>query len=114
MKRNPKMEGKEKIDCFISITDLAALSSGSSIKIPPNETYRLTINYPVKEERTFPIEGGEFGLLLLDLFAEIEICYWKVFEEQPFNTINHGIEDLTLEGMEINHDEKTIGLSVGS
>jgi hypothetical protein len=86
---------------------------GDVDKLPPNSTYRLTIDYPLYEKRSYEIKTGKSGMGLGALIRAIGKCYEKACENDD-NVWGHSIDDLFLEEIKINHSKKMIIVDVSS
>lgn len=88
---------------------------GNEFYLPPNEIYSLVIDYPFDRERIYQIKTGK-GMGLVRLFKHIGKAYDKAYADadKGNNGYWHGIEDLIIEGISVNHTKKKITLSVGS
>ena len=93
------------------------------IQLPPNETFVLTIDYPLSREALVEIETGEKGLGSLGLLGRIAKAYKKIYEEEDgtseisigkYGIWGHDIEDLYIEYVIVDFEKKTIKLRMGS
>lgn len=119
-----KKPNKQSLTVFIPITNLDAIWKGTFNKLPPNSSYELEIDYPLDRPAKFKINTGKNGMSLVVLLGKIGKYYHKVYEQEDLDIANHkegrygiwghDIEDLSLEGLDINHKRKTIKLSIGS
>ena len=109
-----KKKTKERIKTNIHITDIEYWPN-QDILLPANKVYTLIIDYPFDDEGKFTIKTGK-GLGFVGLVKRIFSCYEKQYAnaEKSNNGYWHGIGDLYLEGIDLNHKDKTIRLSVGS
>ena len=100
---------------FIPIISLDAVWKGDASSLPPNKTYSLIIDYPLDKPAVFKIKTGKKGMSFLSLLNKIGIFYNRVYEDgHKYVVWGHDISDLSLEGIDINHKNKTISLYVGS
>lgn len=109
---------KEDITIHIPLTYLDSIWKGELERLPKNQTYQLTIDYPFHNPAIYPIKTGKTGMGWVKLLKEIGKAYFKTFEQDE-KTGQHGnwghcIEDLQLEGIMVNHKTKKIGLCMGS
>ena len=108
---------KQSAWLFIPITDLGCGWKGEIDRLPANQTFDLVIGYPLggTKPHHFPIKTGKKGMGLIALLGKIGQAYEKLYEDPVGNHIfGHGIDDLCLEGININFTAKTITLRVGS
>lgn len=117
-----KPKAKQSISCDIRV-DALECWSGKDFWLEPNSTYSLVIDYPFNIPATFPIKVGADGMGLIGLLPHIG----KAFDKRYTSIDNakgakladvawywHGIDDLTIEGISVNHKTKKITLNVGS
>lgn len=105
----------QSVTLFIPVTNLDAIWKGDTSSLPPNKTYTLTIDYPLDKPAKFKISTGKNGLSFLSLLKRIGSLYKKVYEnEDKYGVWGHVIDDLQLEGIDINHKKNTIDLYIGS
>lgn len=107
---------KQNIKCDISVKRLDCFS-GQDISLLPNETYVLTIDYPFNKEGEFKIKTSNKGMGFFGLLSHIYKSYIKQYENAENDDDNgywHGIGDLVIEGIHIDHSKKTITLDIGS
>jgi len=112
-----KNKDKQEVTCFIHSDEWSAIWRGDSIKLKPNSTYQLIIDYPFNTPTSFPIKTGKKGLGFLDLIPKIGKAYEEKYnqaEEDDAACYWHGIEDLSLGGIYVNHKTKIITLGVDS
>lgn len=110
-----KMKKTERINCNVRVEELEYWGSGD-LSLPANQTYTLVVDYPFSIPGHFPIKTGK-GMGLSGLFKEIYKAYIKQYvnaEKQDDNGYWHGIEDLAIQGIRVNHKKKEITLDVGS
>lgn len=78
----------------------------------PKGKFTATIDYPMSVEHTFTVEGP---LSTIELAIRVAKEYNKVYcEPDKYGIWGHCIEDLVLEGMDIDLKKKTIEIFVGS
>lgn len=105
----------KKIDIDVRISKIKTYVKDIQYKLPPNESYKLIIRYPLSNPAEFEIKTGKDGLNQLDLIAKIGTCYNKVYKNaDKYGIWGHVIEDLVLVGIDINHTKKIITLQVDS
>lgn len=106
-----------KISCDFKIDHIIDYMSGEDIYLPPNETFELQIDYPC-DKTIFKINTGAKGMGSFGLVKEIGKGYQEIYKNaettNPFNVWGHGIEDLALEGIDVDFTNKKIKLHVGS
>jgi len=95
-------KGIQLIDCWLR---LSADLPGDEVVVPPNQTYKLVLDDPMGRRR---IQSGKKGMGAISLLRGIK----KAYEE-------HGVADdkmagMTIEGIQIDHDKKTITPIIGS
>lgn len=109
---------KQNITIFIPVANLSAQWKGDFQKLPPNKTYTLVIDYPLSNNAQYKINTGKHGIGLVALLSKIGKFYQKTYDMDDFDgrygIMGHDIEDLSLEGIHINHKLKRISLSIGS
>lgn len=110
------MKNIQSVTCFIPITNLEAKWGGEFL-LPPNSVYTLIIDYPFDIPGKFPIKTGKNGMNFIQLMPKI----FKAYQQQYRNADNdnrngywHGIDDLSLGGVRVNHNKKEITLGVDS
>jgi hypothetical protein len=83
--------------------------------LPANQTYVLTIDYPFDQPGDYPINTGK-GMGVLELLPHIYQAYKYQYQnaKKTGNGYWHGIGDLFIEGIKVNHQIKQITLEVGS
>lgn len=118
MKSN-KQSVKQSVDTNVSIEWLAGKQwtsrNKNEINLPPNSTYKLIVDYPVMDPVEFKFSTKN-GMGIQGLLIQIGKAYRKIYDDRnnKYGAYGHGIEDLTLSGIEINHNLKTIKLCVDS
>jgi hypothetical protein len=112
-----KKQTKQSASLHVPITYLGSTWKGELSKLPANKTYTLVIDYPFGGEREhlFPIKTGKNGLGLIALLGKIGQAYEKIYSDpDAYGVFGHGIDDLALAGIDINHKTKKIELWVDS
>src|SRR5208283_3116226 len=117
--KKPK-QNKQNADLNIPITMCNSTWKGDFEKLPSNETYELKIDYPLTHPARFNIKTGAKGMNLLQLIKIIGELYEKIYEAEPdddfcdedgiYGIYGHGIDDLNLSGINVNHTTKKITL----
>jgi len=105
----------QKMNCDIRLTSIEYWK-GKNILIPKNSTYSLTIDYPFSIPGIFKLQTKK-SVGLIELLKFIHKCYekqYKIADKDEDNSYWHGIEDLVIEGININHKTKKITLYIGS
>ena len=114
MKRNlPK---KQSVNCNVAVTDCEYFRN-DPVFLPPKETYTLVIDYPFSKWGSFKIKTGVKGMCLGGILKQIHVAYVKQYEAAEIDDNQeywHGIEDLAVEGIAVDHVKKEIRLSMGS
>ena len=89
---------------------------GELDKLPPNQTFYLNIDYPIDGPgHSFLIKTGKHGLGLIGLLNEIGSAYEEIYKAPERNRVyGHSINDLIIEGINIDFKNKLITLDVGS
>jgi len=114
------MKNKQSLTVFIPVTNLSAIWKGDFNRLPANSTYQLIIDYPLTHPVTYNIKTGKNGMGLISLLSKIGKLYEKTYQDdddsdgEKHGIWGHDIGDLSLEGIDINHNRKTITLAVGS
>jgi hypothetical protein len=106
----------QSINCDIYVSNLGAWG-GKDFQLLPNSTYTLVIDYPFSVPGNFEIKVSKDGMGLIGLLSHVRKAYDKQYSsasKTPGQGYWHGIEDLYIEGITINHAKKLIKLSVGS
>lgn len=105
---------KQNISLDVQVSALDYFKGDMQL-LPPNKTYQLIIDYSVSNWATYKIHTGKSGIGLNRLLTYIGKAYNKVYAaEDKYGVWGHGINDLALEGINIDHTSKTIRLQVGS
>lgn len=107
---------KQSIDCNIRVDDLE-FWKGKEFHLLPNSDYILIIDYPFYKHGEFKVKTNKNGMGLIQLLSHIRKAYDKQYisaETDPENGYWHAIEDLLIEGIDVDHTKKTIKLCVGS
>jgi hypothetical protein len=104
----------QSISCNFRVAEVEHWEK-KGFRLPANKTYVLTIDYPFDRADTFPINTGK-GLDLLDLLPHIYQAYKQMYQnaKKIGNGYLHGIGDLFVERIKVNHQTKQITLEVGS
>lgn len=86
--------------------------------LPPKQKYNLIIDYPLSNHAVYNINTGKNGMSLLQLITKIRNLYHRVYKvdetSDRYEVWGHGIGDLVIEGIEIDHRKKLIRLGMGS
>lgn len=109
------MKNTQSIHCDIPVTN-GEYFNGKDIWLPGNRVYTLIIDYPFSKEARYDIKTKK-GMGLAGLMKQIYKCYIRKYnaaEKDDDDGYWHGIEDLVIEGVRVNHKTKTIRLDVGS
>jgi hypothetical protein len=110
-----KTKTTQSIRCDIPV-DYGQYWGGDDFWLPENEIYTLVIDYPFHKEARYDIKTKK-GMGLAGLIKQIYKCYIKKYksaEKDDNDGYWHGIGDLVIEGIQVNHKSKIIRLSVGS
>jgi hypothetical protein len=108
---------KSKINLDIQLTTCQYWGRDSDVNLLPNETYTLLIDYPFNKPGYYKIKTGKTGMGIGGLLGKIYDCYIKQYDAAKTDKEQgywHGIGDLAIEGIEVDHTRKEIKLSVGS
>jgi hypothetical protein len=111
------MSKKQNISCDIMVANIESNWSGGELQLLANCTYTLIIDYPFAKEGRFPINTTKRGMGLIGLMPHIYKAYIKQYqaaEKDPANCYWHGIGDLAIEGIRVDHQKMTIRLDVRS
>ena len=106
---------KHNINCDVKVSGIEYWK-GEDFLIPKNSTYQLIIDYPFNKAGVFELKTTE-PIGMMGLIKFIGKCYIKQYKNAETDDDNgywHGIEDLVIEGININHKTKKIELFVGS
>ena len=104
--------GKQAIYCNISLH-----SHLEAIVIPPNQTYELILDYPLGELTPYrcDVKARKNGMNEVGLLIEIFKAYDDVYSHcEKYGVWGHEKDDLVVEGIEVDHAEKTVALHMGS
>lgn len=105
----------QSIRCNIRVEE-ATYWGGKDFWLPANRTYTLVVDYPFNKEARYEIKTKK-GMGLLGLIGQIRKAYdrkYRAAEKDDDDGYWHGIEDLVIEGISVNHKRKIIRLDVGS
>lgn len=104
---------KETVSLELSISSLEYVKG--SVTLPPNTEYTLRITYPIEEIVSTKIKVGEKEMSELQLCREIFLVYYQIYQDpEKYGVWGHGLGDLVLESIEVDHDQKSIKIFVGS
>jgi hypothetical protein len=109
------MKKTQSIRCDIPVS-YGEYFNGKDFWLPGNRVYTLIIDYPFSKPAEFEIKTKK-GMGLAGLMKRIYKCYIKKYraaERDDDDGYWHGIDDLVIEGVRVNHRTKTIRLDVGS
>lgn len=112
-----KKANKNSITIFIPISQLDAIWTGEFKNLPANQTFQLIIDYPLGGERPVPynIKTGKTGMGLVKLLKKIGEAYVDLYTHADrYGVFGHDMEDLQLEGINVDFKKKIIRLDVGS
>ena len=108
------MKKSKEITCSIPIAH-ACWTWENEVCLKPNSTYTLIVSYPLDKEYSFPIKVGKSGMGSFGLVSKVGQIYDQIYaEESKYGVWGHGIDDLCLEGFNIDHKTKKIKLYIGS
>jgi hypothetical protein len=121
---------RQTVKTFVPITYLEDSGWKGDLYLPPNEIYELHIDYPLMHPTYIKIATGKLGMGLAAVLNKIGKAYQKIYDtddeeikassrwsgnEKPrYGIYGHGIEDLNLCEIAVNHTSKTIKLGIGS
>jgi len=123
-----KKTNKQSVNIHVPMT-MISYSWEGNISLPPNETYVLHVDYPLRKPAKFDIKTGKNGMGVIELINTIGKIYDKMyevddkedllsddedFEGYTYDICGHSIDDLSLSGIDVNHDKKKITISVDS
>lgn len=106
---------RQSIVCDIPV-ERSKYWKGKDIRLPGNRTYTLVIDYPFSKEATYSFKTKK-GMGLIGLLGVITKCYerkYKAAEKDDEDGYWHGIGDLVIEGITVDHKKKKITLDIGS
>lgn len=106
---------KQSIRCDIKV-DAIEYWKGKDFWLPARRTYNLIIDYPFSKAGVFQIKTGK-GMGLLGLMAKTYKAYKTMYRRAQTDKQQgywHGIEDLVVEGITVNHKTRKIRLDIGS
>jgi len=110
-----KKSNTQSIICDIHIESVEHWN-GKDFWLPGNRTYTLVIDYPFSKEARYEIKTKK-GMGLAGLAKQIYKSYlrkYKAAEKDDNDGYWHGIGDLVIEGIQVNHKSKIITLYIGS
>jgi hypothetical protein len=105
----------QSIVCDIPVSQ-GEFWNGKDFWLPGNKTYTLVIDYPFSKMAEYKIKTNK-GMGLGGLVKQIYKCYIKKYqsaEKDDDDGYWHGIGDLVIEGIQVNHKSKVIRLGIGS
>lgn len=105
----------QSINCDIPVSN-GEFFNGKDLWLPGNRTYTLIIDYPFSKVAEYEIKTKK-GMGLAGLMKQIFKCYIRKYrdaERDDDDSYWHGIDDLVIEGIRVNHKRKTIRLDVGA
>lgn len=107
-----KLHNRQSVSCDIPLfTD----DWRGELFIPRNQTYCLTVDYPVQDDLQFPVKSGPSGMTTMGLIKRIIKIYQMIYKSpSKYKIWGHSLDDLVLEGINVNHKTKVITLGVGS
>ena len=104
-----------KTSCHVNISEWTKIKN---INLSPNQIYTLIIDYPFgwnDRGYDFRIKTGPNGKTTVDIINEIVKAYNKIYEDpDKYGVFGHGIEDLNLSEISVNHARKIIKIGVDS
>jgi hypothetical protein len=75
----------------------------------------LILNYPLSKEFSFIVKTGKKGLDLPALLKKIAQTYVKIYKHgDKYGIWGHGIEDLSIQTIHVDHEKKRIKVGMGS
>lgn len=105
---------KQKVNLDIQVRSLY-LWGNDLQQLPPNQTFELIIDYPISTWARYKLKTGKSGMGLGKLLGEIGKAYQKVYAAaDKYGVWGHSIDDLAIEGINIDFVKKIIRLDVGS
>ncbi len=108
-----KKNKTQKINCCINAYDFDCFD-GDDINLPPKQTFKLFIDYPLHNKAQFDLNTGN-GMGFLGIIKQISKAYKKVYSAPgKYGIWGHCIEDLVVEAIYVDYDKKEIKLSMGS
>jgi hypothetical protein len=114
MTKNKSITKYIKMD--IKVSNLSYWSN-KDVHLKSNSSYTLIIDYPFEKPGTFKVKTGARGMGTAGLLHIIGKSYIKQYanaEKDDEQGYWHGIGDLVIEGIKVNHKKKLITLDVGS
>lgn len=105
----------QSINCNIPV-DQGQYWDGRDFWLPGNRAYTLVIDYPFSKEALYKIQTKK-GMGLSGLVKQIYKSFvrkYKVADKSDDDGYYHGIGDLVIEGIRVNHQKKIIRLDIGS
>ncbi|CAB4196766.1 hypothetical protein UFOVP1290_286 [uncultured Caudovirales phage] len=104
---------KQSLKCHFKITSLNSLK-GNDIALPANKTYKIAILYPFKDTYYYVFKtsnGIGLAMLLKHIHKAFISAYDKV--QDKGEAYYHGIEDVALHTINVNHKSKMITFDIG-
>jgi hypothetical protein len=118
------MINRQHITLDVQVTNLTYTWKSNFQRLPPNKIYELVIDYPLSNPAVYKIKTGKNGMGLVTLLGKIGKLYQRVYaledrrisagKEGLYGIWGHDMDDLAIEGININHKKKIITLDVGS
>lgn len=103
----------KSVNCNTKISDIE--NKMEDVFLPANEIFTLEIDYPLDKPAKFKIKTGKTGIGTAKLITKICFLYHKIYEnDEKYGIWGHCIDDLTLEGINVNFGKKLITIDVGS
>jgi hypothetical protein len=103
--------------CDIPVPLCTDATMRGGVSLYPNKEYTLIIDYPFHKEHKFKIKSGKVGIKFLPLCKKIGSFYEKAYaeaEEDDSDDYWHGIGDLVIEGIHVDHKKRIVLLDMGS
>ena len=120
-----KFKTTQSISLFVPIIYLLGIWKKEFQELPPNQSFQLTIDYPLSKPAVYKINTGKKGMGLSRLLKTIGKKYQQTYDREDATTkdkeeggcygiYGHAMSDLAIEGIQVNYKKKTIKLDVGS
>jgi len=106
---------KKSITVFIPVSYLNGIWKGDFKDLPANKSFELIVDYPLSEPASFTLRTGKKGMNLIRLLKEVGKAYQKIYDRMDkYDVCGHDIDDLSVQGVNVDYAKKKITLDMGS
>lgn len=120
-----KKTKRASVTLMMHVATTANCKSTKDIWLEPNQIFEVKIDYPLSHPAKFKLRTGKDGMGIFGIATAICKKYQEIYDEEDergededgdtkYGIWGHDIEDLHLEGININFEKKTITIDVGS